>query len=345
MHHEIVALEAIHQPLPSHFDLAPPHTYTLTTYDAPDASKLASRIHKATILIVTTIKLPASILSPDVSPNLQLVAVMATGTDPVDLDACKKRGIRVVNCPGANLDSVSEHAISLYFAARRRTALLDRATREVPSVWKEKKTLTGKLRFASDGKPPLSCGDEVMGVVGYGALGKRIAGLGKALGMEVLIAARKKTEAEKGVNGVLPPPNAQDARVPFDEVLRRATVLVLSLPRNPQTMDLISTPEFEVMNSYAVLINIARGGIVNEEAAVHAIREGKIAGYGTDVFNTEPAEGPEDSILLSDEHKDLNITVSPHLAWFAQRTMTNLGQILKDTVEAWVDGREINVVV
>ncbi|KAF1995715.1 glycerate dehydrogenase [Amniculicola lignicola CBS 123094] len=344
VHHEIVALERIHQPLPPSFDLSPPHTYNLTTYDRPDASLLASRVRDATILIVTTIRLSAEILSPDVTPKLKLVAVMATGTDPVDLDACKKRGIRVTNCPGANIDAVSEHAISLYFAARRRTVMLDTATRKVPSDWKEKKTLTGMLR-CSDGNPPLTCGDEVMGVVGYGSLGKRIAEIGRALGMKVLVAARKKASVPSpSLNGVLPLAN-NDERVPFEDVLRQSTVLVLSLPRNPDTMDLISTPEFAVMSPHAVVINIARGGIINEQALVNAVKDGKIAGAATDVFLKEPAEGPQDSPLLSEEARDLNITVSPHLAWFAQRTMTNLGDILKKTIEAWVDGKDINVIM
>jgi lactate dehydrogenase-like 2-hydroxyacid dehydrogenase len=170
MHHEIVALERIHQPLPPSFDFPSSTTYNLTIYDRPDATLLHSRIKNATVLIITTIKISAETLSPDVTPNLQLIAVMASGTDPVDLEACRARGIRVTNCPAANVDSVSEHAISLYFAARRRTVMLDRATRRVPSDWKEKRTLTGMLRFGH-GEPPLSCGDEVLGVVGYGALG------------------------------------------------------------------------------------------------------------------------------------------------------------------------------
>lgn len=158
--------------------------------------------------------------------------------------------------------------------------------------------------------------------------------------MEVLIAARKKRSSDS----LLPPPNSQD-RVPFDDVLRRATVLVVSLPRTPETLNLISTSELESMSPYAVIVNIARGGIVDEAALVKALRENRIAGYGTDVFEKEPAEGAADSPLLSEEAKDLNITVSPHLAWYAQRTMSNLGQILKETLEAWVDGHEINVVV
>jgi lactate dehydrogenase-like 2-hydroxyacid dehydrogenase len=172
MHHEIVSFERMIQPLPASFTFPEGTTYNFTVYERPDEALLAERVRNATILIVTTVKLTAETLSPDVTPNLKYVAVMATGTDPVDLEACKKRGIRVTNCPGANIDAVSEHAISLYFAARRRTVMLDRLTKLVPSEWKEKKALTAHLRFA-DGKPPLTCGDEVLGVIGYGSLGMR----------------------------------------------------------------------------------------------------------------------------------------------------------------------------
>ena len=160
--------------------------------------------------------------------------------------------------------------------------------------------------------------------------------------MKVLVAARKSpTPSWEGLNGVLPPPASAptEDRVPFADVLRQSTVLVLSLPRNPETLNLISTPEFETMSPYAVLVNIARGGIVDEAAVVQALKQDKIAGYATDVFEKEPAEGPEDTPLMSNEAKDLNITLSPHLAWFAARTLKNLGGILKDTIEAWVEGR------
>jgi lactate dehydrogenase-like 2-hydroxyacid dehydrogenase len=166
--------------------------------------------------------------------------------------------------------------------------------------------------------------------------------------MKVLIAARKSSSpSSEGLNGALPPPthSSDEDRVPFADVLRQSTVLVLSLPRNPQTLNLISTAEFETMSPYAVLINIARGGIVNEAAVVQALKDDKIAGYATDVFEKEPAQGPEDTPLMSEEAKELNITLSPHLAWFAARTLKNLGGILKDTIEAWVEGKELNVVV
>jgi lactate dehydrogenase-like 2-hydroxyacid dehydrogenase len=159
--------------------------------------------------------------------------------------------------------------------------------------------------------------------------------------MEVLVAARKTSSP----GDARPTPSLASDRVPFDHVLKRATVLVLSLPRVPETMNLISTAELAQMNPYAVIINIARGGIVDEAAIVQALKDKQIAGYATDVYHVEPLDGPEDTPLLAEDAKDLNITMSPHLAWFSQRTLKNLGDILKETVESWAKGEEINVIV
>jgi lactate dehydrogenase-like 2-hydroxyacid dehydrogenase len=171
MHYEIVALEKQHQPLFTSLDLPPNTTYRLTAYETTSTrSELHGRIRHADIVITTTVRLDAESLSHDVTPRLRYVVVSATGVDPVDLKAALSRQIRVANCPGANLDSVSEHAISLYFAARRRTILLDRVTRRQPSEWKQRGSVGSYLRF-NDGNPPLCCGDEVLGIVGYGGLG------------------------------------------------------------------------------------------------------------------------------------------------------------------------------
>ncbi|KAL1651555.1 hypothetical protein SLS61_005508 [Didymella pomorum] len=178
------------------------------------------------------------------------------------------------------------------------------------------------------------------------ALGKRIGNVGAALGMKVLVAARKPSSnpAQADAQDAVQLPRTEEGRVPFDDVLRQATVIVLSLPRKPETLSLLSAAEFGRMHPYAVLINIARGGIVDEAALVQALKEKRIAGYATDVFQVEPAGGPEDTPLLAEDAKDLNITLSPHLAWFSQRTIKNLGEILKATTEATIKGEPINVI-
>lgn len=178
-------------------------------------------------------------------------------------------------------------------------------------------------------------------------IGKRIAEVGRALGMRVLIAGRKapSTKSALGDPDLPPTPSLDHGRTPFDQILRECTVLVLALPRNPETTNLLSMPEFTKMHPYVVLINIARGGIVDEAAVVQALKEKRIAGYATDVYQVEPVGGPEDTPLVSEEAKHLNITLSPHLAWFSQRTIKNLGDTLKETVDSWASGNDINVIV
>lgn len=176
--------------------------------------------------------------------------------------------------------------------------------------------------------------------------GKRIAAIGRALGMKVLVAARKPSSnpAQRDAQDAFQIPKTEDGRVLFDDVLRQATVIVLSLPRNPETLNLLSAAEFGRMHPYALLINIARGGIVDEAAVVQALKEKRIAGYASDVYQVEPVGGPEDTPLLAEHAKGLNITLSPHLAWFSQKTIKNLGEILKATTEAALKGEDINVV-
>jgi lactate dehydrogenase-like 2-hydroxyacid dehydrogenase len=169
MHHHIVGLEAIHIPYPE-FIARSPDTASLTSYVTTSPSELPERVKDATIIIATTVRITAEILSPEFTPHLQAVAVMAAGTDHVDLDAAKARGIAVFNCPHASSEVVANHAIGLYFAARRKTVVMHSLTVQTPSEWKEKGSVARYLRNGS-GDAPLTAGYEVCGIVGYGAIG------------------------------------------------------------------------------------------------------------------------------------------------------------------------------
>ena len=337
-----------------------PHTASLTSYTTTSTSELPSRIKDAHIVITSTVKITASILSPSCSPNLLAVAAMAAGTDHVDLAAAKERGIVVFNCPHASSEVVANHALGLYFASRRRTVIMNEEVRKVPSEWKAKGSLVRFMRDAVG--PPLVVGQEVAGIVGYGAIGassflsfnvhiymlsgsmlmvgagKRIANFAKALGMRVIVSARK------GATTSTITPHGDFPRLPFSEVLRQSTVLFVLCPKTPDTTDLISTPELQTMNPNCVIVNIARGGIINESAIVSALRSGTVAGYATDVYDVEPAEGPSDSTLLDPENRDLNLTLTPHCAWFGERTGQNLTAMVKDNIEKFIQGQPQNVV-
>ncbi|KAK5120744.1 hypothetical protein LTR85_006102 [Meristemomyces frigidus] len=254
---------------------------------------------------------------------------MASGTDHVDLAACRKRGIHVCNASYANVPAVSNHAIGMYFSARRRFGVTERALRA--GTWVKKRTCMDLMGDA-DGVMPPTCGEEVMGLLGYGAIGKRIAEMAQQLGMKVLIGERK------GATSI------REGRLPFENVLKQSTVLVLILPRTPESLGLISAAEFKTMPSRAVLVNVSRGGIVDEAALVQALQEKTIAGAAVDVFLEEPA-GPTNSVLLSREASELNLTCTPHVAWVATATTELLQQITKDNVQSWCAGKPINTVV
>ncbi|KAJ5782684.1 hypothetical protein N7457_004458 [Penicillium paradoxum] len=331
--HHIVAIEAVHCTIPE-FDLPVPHTRAVHRWTNP--ADIPNRIKDATIVITTTIRLSAEVLSAEVTPRLRLIMIMATGTDCVDIAAATARGITVCHCPGSNIDSVSEHAIGLYFATRRKFVELHNATIAVPAdpaldtEWKTNGSLLSRVR-APDGKAPLLCSDETVCIVGYGSLGKRIEVLAKGLGMNVIIAERK---------GVAP----RAGRFLFEDALKRSTVVVLCLPRTSETVNMISTAELQIMSPYAVLINVARGGIVDEQALVDGLKRGLIAGAATDVHTVEPA-GRGDSPLLSPEAAGLNLVLTPHLAWYAERTLENLSASVKNATEKWFAGEIINQVL
>jgi lactate dehydrogenase-like 2-hydroxyacid dehydrogenase len=127
-HHHIVFLQGAFIPIPE-IELPAPYTHTRTVYQHTSPSELHARIHNASIIAICALKLDATALSPEVTPHLKFIAVVASGTDCVDLDACRARGIAVSNCPRVNIESVSEHAIGLYFATRRRLIDMHNRTR------------------------------------------------------------------------------------------------------------------------------------------------------------------------------------------------------------------------
>lgn len=172
MHHLIVALDAWHVPVPVDlFQLPGPHSYTVKTCTTQLLSpqEIRDTVRDATIIAITVTPLDALTLSEDLTPNLRLVVAVASGTDAIDKQKCKERGIRVLNSPNSNAQSVAEHAISLYFASRRRILKVHHAMLN-SNAWVEQGTLAPKLNLA-DGQKPLSCQEETVGIVGFGAVG------------------------------------------------------------------------------------------------------------------------------------------------------------------------------
>ncbi|KAM0324789.1 hypothetical protein ACHAQA_007755 [Verticillium albo-atrum] len=309
-HHVIVKLEAIHVNAPE-VDTSP---YTHETieyeYTAPTAYEItAARIREASIILTTTVPVNAQTLGE--APYLKCVITETTGTNHIDLDECRRRGVTVFYSPDATMEAVSEHALAMYFTTRRRLLVLTNAmsnyTPSTPNAWKASGSMSSLLRDA-DGRPPHTCQTETVGILGYGPIGRRIATLCQALSMRTLVAARKDHPRD------IPVP---EGRTPFHDVLRTATVLFVVVPHTPETANFIAAPELAVMRSDAVLINVGRGGTVDEVALLAAVREGRLYGAATDVFATEPVGSGADSVLVGKEVRDegLNVVLLDMSEW------------------------------
>lgn len=318
--HHIVFLEAVHLPLASL-----PFDYTMDKYQRTFPSEIAERIKPATIVISNVVPVLPSDM--DAAPHLQLLAILATGMAWVDKPYCASRGITVINSPSANIDAVSEHFLGLYFASRKRIGVIDQSVK-TSDEWLQTNSLT--KRVWPEG-PPLGCKQETLGIIGYGALGKRIESLCRGLGFkEVLVAERKGATA------------VREGRRSFEEILKICTTFVVVCPRDPDTIDLIGEVELKEMRKEALVINMARGGIVNEAALAKALQEGWIFGAATDVLDTEPG-GPGSTPLLPDlakgEKEVPNLIITSHVAWFSGVTIETLQNINRDAMTAFVEGR------
>ena len=265
----IVALEGIHCQIPN-FDI--PHKYT--EYRNTEPHEVLSRVKDATIVIVAWRQI--SIEIAEQAKRLKLIVVMSTGCGWVQKDYWARRGVTVCNCPGSNIESCSGHALGLYFAARRRLVQMHTLATKTDE-WAERGTLTRSWEAG----PPLSCSQETVAIVGHGALGQAIDKLCRGVGMgEVVVAERK---------GV-PTNDVRSGRESFETLLERATVLMVCCPKDSSTENLIDRLELARMRKEAIVINMARGGIVNERALVHALKERRIYAAATDVLEHEPGE-------------------------------------------------------
>ncbi|KAK1638735.1 D-isomer specific 2-hydroxyacid dehydrogenase [Colletotrichum phormii] len=338
-HHVIVKLETIHVPPPevNDGDLGENVTHEVIGYEytrPSESAVAAARAWPASVLITTTVPINKETLGE--APYLKCIITETVGTDHIDLEECKRRGVTVIYSPNATVEAVSEHALGLYFSSRRRfvtlhNTMMDHAEGR-PNPWRAKGSMSSLL-LDSEGRPPHTCGNEVVGMIGYGPIGQRVAKMCRALGMEVLVAARKSDATGSAPNG-----NGDTHRTPFAEVLRRATTLFLIVPLTAETKNLVGEAEMATMRPDTVIINVGRGGTVNEAALVAALREGRISGAATDVYEVEPAGSGRDSVLLGNEAKNLNLTLTPHLAWCADQTRVNIRRVVGENVRLFFGG-------
>ncbi len=271
-------------------------------YPNSTADEALQRLQGATVAISNKVPLSRPLLQQ--CPELKLIAIAATGSNHVDLQACQELGIAVCNIRNYADITVAEHALMLMLALRRNLAAWQASVNA--GEWQRSK------QFCLMQHPVQDLAGSTLGIVGKGSLGESVARLARAFGMNVLFAERK------------PARQLRVGYTPFQEVLQTADVLSLHCPLTDDTRHLIGARELAQMKPGAILINTARGGLIDATALADALRTRTIAGAGVDVLESEP---PVDGNPLLDVPLS-NLIVTPHCAWLGSGALANLADQL-----------------
>jgi D-3-phosphoglycerate dehydrogenase / 2-oxoglutarate reductase len=290
--------------------------FTARMASKPDSATVAREIGDAVAVFTRSAGLDATAM--DAAPHLRAIGSHGVGTNAVDVAHATALGIPVFNTPDANRAAVAEHTLALMLAVARRIPDADRATRAVDFDFKYR-------------APLADLSGKVLGIAGFGGIGSRVAAMAKAaFGMRVLVASRSADPAKLRALGY--------EAATLDELLARADIVSLHLPLLSQSKHLIGERELRLMKPSALLINTARGGLVDEGALVQALAQGFIAGAGLDVFESEqmPAAHP----LLSAP----NAVLSPHVGGSSQDALRRTAEQLVERLVAIFEGAAMDVV-
>lgn len=284
----------------------------ITTFDNTHQSQVVERCDGFDVVITNKVIINQDALSK--LNTVKLICIAATGTNNVDLVAAKQQDIAVTNVAGYSTASVVQHTFALLFNLLGNTHKYIADCKN--GLWQQAQ------HFCFLDHPINEVAGLKMALIGYGDLGSAVAKAASAFGIEVLISERKNSPIREG-------------RVAFEEALKHGDIISIHCPLNDDTKNLISTNEFALMKPNAVLINTARGGIVNESALANALINKKIAGAAIDVLSKEPAEDSNPLI----QYKGNNLLLTPHIAWASRQSISRLIQQIALNIEAFQVGQ------
>lgn len=284
----------------------------LTVYERSTAQEAAERIGDAEIVFLNKTPISAETLAK--CPNVKMIGILATGYNIVDTAACKARGIPVCNVPGYSTMAVAQMTFALLLEMCQQVGQHSRAV--FAGQWQN------NADFCFWNTPLTELAGKTFGIVGYGAIGKAVGEIAKAFGMELLVTARREKEGH----------------VSLEELLRRSDIISLHCPQTADNLQMINAETLAMMKPGAILLNTARGGLIDEEAVAEALKCGHLAWYGADVVSREPIAA--DNPLLSAP----NCFLSPHIAWAPTQTRQRLHQIAAENLRAFLAGKPQNVV-
>ena len=294
-----------------------------TIHQITSPAETSQRLIGQTVAVTNKVVIDRAVLSSTAAKELKLVAVAATGTDIIDREAAKEFGVSVCNVPDYATQSVAQFTLALILelatcAARHGTAVRS-------DTWQKSPIFT-LLTF-----PSIELKGKKLGIIGYGNIGRAVAEMARGLGMEVLIAARSGSKE----------PTA--GRVPMTELFRQADVITLHCPLTPQTKNLINAETLSLMKPTALLVNTARGTLIDETALIQALRERRLAAAALDVISHEPP--PADHPIIQAVKELDNLLVTPHTAWSAREARERLLREVTDNIRAFFEGKPRNIVV
>lgn len=293
----------------------------LTVYERTSPEDVVARSRDADILL--TNKTPLNADSIQQLPNLKFIGVLATGVNVVDLEAARERSIPVSNVPEYSTDSVAQHVMAVILSMIHRP--FEHSTAVYSDQWQE----AGDFSFWLS--PLYELSGKTMGVVGYGRIGKRVCELAAAFGMNVLAhnpSYKQKTRLDY----------LRFDWCPLDQIFRESDFISLHCPLTEETAGLVDSRIIDLMKPTALLINTARGGLINEEQLAKALKEKRIAGACLDVVSQEPIQ--KDNPLLTAP----NCMITPHNAWATMEARQRLMKATAENIEAFLGGQPINTV-
>ncbi len=289
----------------------------LTVYDRTAPEDVAARIGDAEVVFINKVRLTDEIFAA--CPNLKLVSILATGYNIVDLAAAKRRGITVCNVPGYSTRAVVQMTFALLLEICQQVGLHSGAVH------------TGRWQTCPDfcfwDRPLIELDGKTMGIVGYGAIGSAVGTVAQALGMKLLVTARHERPVPEGARFVSLP-----------ELLAQSDVVSLHCPQTAENARMINAGALAQMKDGAILLNTARGGLLDEQAVADALRSGKLLAAGMDVVSAEPIRA--DNPLLTAP----NCFLTPHIAWAPLETRRRLQAISAENLRAFLAGKPQNVV-
>ncbi len=290
-------------------------------YDVADAEKTVERIADADIVMVNKSKLTAEILQQ--AEHVKLICEMATGFDNIDTAYCKEHGIAVVNAGHYSTDAVAQHTFALALSLLARLPFYDRYVKSGAFCKSES--------FCYYDLPITEISGKTWGIVGLGEIGRRVAQIAEVFGCEVIYTSTSGRNSNAGYE-----------QVSFEELLKRSDLISVHCPLNEKTFHLFSDDAFEKMKRTAILINVARGSVVDQQALYHALQNEKILAAGLDVLEKEPMSEDNPLLGITDSAK---LIITPHNAWASVEARERDAQITYDNIRAFLNGEKKNRIV